>query len=68
MVRPVLLGSVMTESSGTSIHTMNFGVGALRHSHAIVIVLRFPVGVFDNVAVGIRTAEAVTVSVGQTKA
>ena len=37
----------------------DFGVGALRHSHAIVTVLGFPVGVFDDVAVGIRTAGTV---------
>ena len=36
-----------------------FGVGAFGHSHAIVTVLGFPVGVLDDVAVGIRTAEAV---------
>ena len=37
----------------------DFGVGLLRHSHAIVTIFRFPVGVFDDVAVGIRTAGAV---------
>src|SRR5262249_1453293 len=37
----------------------DFGVGLLRHSHAIVTVLRVPVGVFDDVAVGMRTAGAV---------
>jgi len=37
----------------------DFGVGGLRHSHAIVTVLGFPVGVLDDVAVGIRTAGAV---------
>ena len=36
----------------------DFGVGVLWHSHAIVTVLRFPVGVVNDVAVGIRTAGA----------
>src|SRR5262249_20360354 len=34
----------------------DFGVGLLGHSHAIVTVLSVPVGVFDDVAVGKRTA------------
>src|SRR6516162_6710688 len=37
----------------------DFGVGVLRHSHAIMTILRFPVGVFDDTAVGIRTAGAI---------
>ena len=33
-----------------------FGVGGFRHAYTIVTVFCFPVGPFDDVAVGIRTA------------
>src|SRR6516164_8837597 len=55
-------GLVMLSDNGIVWHIdphHDFGVGALWHSHAIVTVLRLPVGIFDDITVGIRTAGAV---------
>jgi len=37
---------------------MGDGIGVIWHSHTIVTVLPFPVGVLNDIAVGLRTAGA----------